>query len=239
MKRTAVVITATIGLVAVAGTSHAATGPVSKGTGWTLISTAKTTSLSPGTYTIEWDSAAARTKLMPYLKISAAKTQVQTKGVTFVVSTTIQKRVTTGCQKTRTIVVSLEYRPLGKAGYSQGGNCFNTLDHSLWSGFMRIDTEWFYSHWFSKTATTNTYRIRNSTTHEFGHAIGLGHPNTDRDHDGKVEDYECPLNKDKTRPLMCSPNGGAVTKTGAGNYTALDIPGLKALIANYAFAKQA
>ena len=33
---------------------------------------------------------------------------------------------------------------------------------------------------------------------------------------------------------MCSPNGGAATKTSAGNYTALDTPGLKALVSNYA-----
>ena len=217
-------------------TAEAATpGQVTAGSGWQLISTEKTTSLSPGTYTIQFDSTAARTKLTPYLKISAANTQAQTAGVKFVVSTTLQKRVTTGCQKARTIVVSLEYRPLGKKGYSQGGNCFNTADHSLWSGFMRIDTEWFYPHWFSTNATTNTYRIRNVTTHEFGHAIGLGHPNKDLNHDGKVADYECPLNKDKSRPLMCSPNGGVVTSKGAGNYTPLDIPGLKALVANYQY----
>ncbi|WP_392838691.1 hypothetical protein [Streptomyces sp. LN500] len=217
-------------------TAEAATpGQAVAGPGWNLISPTKTTSLAPGTYTIEFDSTAARTKLTPYLKLSAANTQKLTPGVKFVVSATLQKRVTTGCQKARTIVVSLEYRPLGKAGYSQGGNCFNNADHSLWSGFMRIDTEWFYPHWFSKTASTNTYRIRNSITHEVGHAIGLGHPNKDLNHDGVVKDYECPLNKDKTRPLMCSPNGGAVTSVGAGKYTPLDVPGVKALVANYQY----
>jgi hypothetical protein len=221
---------------ALTATAEAATpGQVTSGTGWQLISAAETTSLAPGTYTIEFDSTAARTKLTPYLKISAAKTQAQTPGVKFVVSTTLQKRVTTGCQKRGTIVVSLEYRPLGKKGFSQGGNCFNTLDHSLWSGYIRIDTEWFYKGWFSTNATTNTYKIRNYTTHEFGHAIGLGHPNRDLNHDGVIRDYECPLNTDKTRPLMCSPNGGRVTSTGAGNYTPLDIPGLKALVANYQY----
>jgi hypothetical protein len=34
---------------------------------------------------------------------------------------------------------------------------------------------------------------------------------------------------------MCSPNGGVVTSAGAGNYTPLDIPGLKALVANYQY----
>ncbi|WP_326792008.1 hypothetical protein OHA79_09405 [Streptomyces sp. NBC_00841] len=226
-------IAATIALVAVSGTSEAATGTVTSGSGWKLISPAQTTSLAPGTYTIQFDTTAARTRLTPYLKLSAARTQAQTPGVKFVVSTTIQRRVTTGCQAKRTIVVSLEYRPLGKKGFSQGGNCYNTLDHSLFSGYMRIDTEWFYSKWFSTSATTNTYRIRNSVTHEFGHAIGLGHPNKDLNHDGKISDYECKLNADKSRPLMCSPSGGMVTSAGAGNYTPLDIPGLKALVANY------
>jgi hypothetical protein len=215
-----------------------APAPVTSGTGWQLISAAQTTSLAPTTYAIQFDSAAARTKLTPYLKIAAANTQAHTPGVKFVVSTTLQKRVTTGCQKAGTIVVSLEYRPMGKKGFSWGGNCYRTTDHSLFAGVMRIDTEWFYSHWFSTNATTNTYRIRNSVTHEFGHAIGLGHPNRDLNHDGKVSDYECKLNTDKTRPLMCSPNGGAVTKAGAGNYTALDLPGLKALVANYSLVSR-
>lgn len=217
-----------------ASTAEATTGQVTSGTGWQLVNAAQTTSLAPGTYTIQFDSAAARTKLTPYLKISAAKTQAQTPGVKFVVSTTLQKRVTTGCQAKHTIVVSLEYQPLGKKGFGQGNSCYNTTDHSMWSGYIRVDTWWFTPKFFSTNATTNTYRIRNSITHEFGHAIGLGHPNRDLNHDGKVADKECSLNTDRTRPLMCSPNGGAVTKAGAGNYTKLDIAGLKALVSNYA-----
>lgn len=220
---------------ALSSQAEAATpGQVTKGTGWALISPDQTTSLAPVTYTIEFDSTAARTKLTPYLKLAAANTQKLTPGTKFVVSTIIQPRATTGCQKAGTIVVSLEYRPMMKKGYSWAGNCFRLTDHSLFSGVIRIDTEWFYKSWFSTNATTNTYRIRNSVTHEFGHAIGLGHPNTDRDRDGTVENYECPKNTDGSRPLMCSPNGGRVTSTGAGNYTALDTPGLKALVSNYA-----
>lgn len=241
MDRKAVAVAVFVGILiggeAGYGYAHAATpGQVTKGTGWQLINTEQTTSLAPGTYQIQFADAAARTKLTPYVKLAAANTTKLTPGVKFTVTTTLQKRVTTGCQTKHTIVVSLEYRPLGKKGFSQGGNCYNTVDHSLWSGYMRIDTEWFTPKWFSTNATTNTYRIRNSTTHEFGHAIGLGHPNKDLNKDGKTADYECPLNKDKTRPLMCSPNGGAVTKAGAGNYTALDIPGVKALVTNYAKA---
>ncbi|MFB7312922.1 hypothetical protein [Streptomyces sp. NPDC056192] len=221
---------------ALAATAEAATpGQAVAGPGWNLIDAAQTTSLAPGTYSIQFDSTAARTKLTPYLKLAAANTQKLTPGVKFTVSTTIQKRVTTGCQKFRTIVVSLEYQPLGKKGFSKANNCYNTLDHGLWSGYIRVDTWWFTPKFFSTTASTNTYRIRNGITHEFGHAIGLGHPNKDLNHDGKVADKECPLNKDKTRPLMCSPNGGAVTSKGAGNYTPLDIPGLKALVANYQY----
>jgi hypothetical protein len=221
---------------ALTATAEAATpGQAVAGPGWNLISPEQTTSLAPGTYTIQFDSTAARTKLTSYLKLAAANTQKQTAGVKFVVSTTIQKRVTTGCQKAGTLVASLEYRPIGKKGFSWGGNCYRLTDHSLFSGAMRFDTEWWYPKWFSTNATTNEYKIRNYTTHEFGHAIGLGHPNRDLNHDGVIRDYECPLNKDKTRPLMCSPNGGVVTSTGAGNYTPLDIPGLRALVANYQY----
>lgn len=236
----AIVLSGSLVLTAVSVNQAQAAGTVNvpaqvtSGTGWQLINKAQTTSLAPGTYTIQFDTAAARTKLTPYLKISAARTQALTPGVKFVVSSTLQKRVTTGCQAKHTIVVSLEFQPLGKKGFSQGGNCYNTTDQSLWSGYIRITTEWFQPKWFSSTATTNDYRIKNSTTHEFGHAIGLGHPNKDLNHDGKIADYECPLNADKSRPLMCSPNGGAVTKAMAGNYTAADAKGVKALVSNYA-----
>lgn len=232
----AAVLAAVAVTTAFTATAEAATpGQVVAGPGWNLISPEQTTSLAPGTYTIQFDSTAARTRLTPYLKLAAANTTKLTPGVKFVVSTTIQKRVTTGCQKAGTLVASLEYRPIVKKGYSWAGNCYRLTDHSLFSGALRFDTEWWYPHWFSTTASTNTYRIRNSVTHEFGHAIGLGHPNKDLNHDGKVADYECPLNTDKSRPLMCSPNGGRVTSTGAGNYTPLDTPGLKALVANYQY----
>jgi len=235
MNKAALAVAAAIAVTtALTATAEAASpGQVVSGTGWDLIDPDMTTSLAPGTYTVEFDSTAARTKLTPYLKLSAASTQASTAGVTFTVSTTIQKRVTTGCQKARTIVVSLEYQPIAKKGYSWGGNCYRTTDHSLFSGAIRIDTEWFYANWFSATASTNTYRIRNSVTHEFGHAIGLGHPNRDLNHDGMIKSYECPLNTDGSRPLMCSPNGGRVTSTGSGKYTPLDVPGLKALVSNY------
>lgn len=230
----AAVLAAVAVTTALAATAEAATpGQVTAGTGWKL-DAAGTTSIAPGTYTIEFDSTTARTKLTAYLKLAAANLQAQTPGIKFVVTTTIQKRATTGCQKYRTIVASLEYRPSGKAGYSFGGNCFNTGDKSLWSGYMRYNTELLVPGYFSKTASTNTYRIRNNIAHELGHAVGMHHPNKDLDHDGKIENYECALNTDKVRPLLCSPNGGWVNSK-AGSYTPLDVKGIKALVANYQY----
>ena len=68
-----------------------------------------------------------------------------------------------------------------------GSHCYNTIDHSLFSGIIRITDEWWKPGWWSKSATTTTYRIRNGITHEFGHVLGLDHPNYDKDHDGKIE----------------------------------------------------
>ena len=237
MKLYALAAAVIAGSAAFAPTAEAATpGQVIAGTGWELISADQTTSLAPGTYTVEFDSEAARERLTPYLKLSAANTSAQTAGVRFVVSTTIQRRVETGCQKAGTLVASLEYRPISKSGYSWGGNCFNLGDHSLHSGILRFDTEWWYPGWFSATPTVNEYKIRNAVTHEFGHAIGLDHPNKDLNHDGIVKSYECPKNYNGALPVMCAPLGGRHTATSAGNYTPLDIPGLRALVSNYAMA---
>ena len=209
-------------------------GQVSSGTGWTLGYPDQVTSIAPVTYTITFDSVAARTKLKPYMQAITAHTQTLVPGTTFVVSDTVTPMTPFACQTTRTLAVSLEYRPMGQAGMGQGGNCYMLSDHSLHSGWMRMDTEWWYANWFSTNATTNEQKIKNAVIHEFGHAIGLGHPNKDLDADGVVEAYECVKNTDGYRPVLCSPNGGSLNSN-AGKWTMLEQAGVRMLTTNYQY----
>lgn len=231
---TVAVTAAAILATGMVSTSEAATpAQLIGGVGWKLTDPFGTNSIGPGAYTIEFDSDSARDKLSPYLRVAASSTQKHTAGTTFTVTSTVRARVPGQCPKRNTILVSLDYRPVAKAGYSWAGSCYNLRDLSLWSGDVRIDSEWFQPQYFAANTVANQARIRNGVTHEFGHALGLGHPNYDRDHDGAVEAHECAWNRDGYKPVMCAPNGGSLVN--AGNWTPMDAAGLRALIANYAY----
>jgi hypothetical protein len=221
-------------LLTVAPAQALTPGQVGSGAGWRLGYPDQVTSIAPVTYTITFDSVAARTRLKPYMQSIAAHTQSFTPGTVFVVSDTITPQVYPGCQATRTISVSLSYQPSGIAGYGWGGACYMLSDHSLHSGVMRLTTEWWYPDWFSSNATTNEQYVKNAVIHEFGHAIGLGHPNKDLDSDGVVEAYECAKNTTGYTPVLCSPNGGN-RNSNAGKWTVYDQNGVRMLTTNYQY----
>lgn len=201
--------------------------------GWKLSGEDHVTSIAPQTFTVKWDDAAARTRLKGYFTQTAGYANGHMSGPEFVVSDEIVAQAD-GCQAPYTIVVSLEYQPTGEPGISWGGSCYWTGDHALHSGRIRITEEWWYPQWFSTSPAENGWYIRNGITHEFGHAIGLGHPNTDYDLDGAIEHEECSLNPDGARPVMCSRKGGWFKSYENGKFTPMDVLGLKALEANYA-----
>ena len=235
MKRSATVAALTAALL-VSGTAQAVTpGQEAYGApGWALLDEGvNTTSLAPVTYTVKWDSVAARTKLKGYFTQTVGYANGWIDETDFFVSDEVVPATIPGCQPDNTIIVTLEYQPLGKPGVSFGGNCHRVADHTLQSGIIRIDEEWWYPNWFSTSPAVSGWYIRNGITHEFGHAIGLGHPNQDYNLNGTVEDHECVLNPDGTRPVMCAPNGGWMKSYENGKFTPVDVLGLKALVANY------
>jgi hypothetical protein len=151
------------------------------------------------------------------------------------VTTTLDTSAATSCPSKHRIVVHYTYRPLGTKGMSQARPCYNTTDGSAWGGHLLMDSEyWTTSSWFSTNSTLNEAYRKNAVTHELGHILGLDHPNYDRDKDGVVESYECVKNTGGWTPVMCSPNGGVRTSTGAGRFvTEFDLPGLRQMLANY------
>ena len=222
-------------LAASAPPAHAATTPVYQGTGWKAETDSfHIYSLAPGPYTVVFANETARTKLAGYFTKPAGQV-TSSVGVPVTVTTTIDTTPATSCPGKGRIVVHYVYRPLGAAGFSQARPCYNTLDGSAWGGHVLMDSEyWTTANWFSSTASLNEAYKRNAVTHEFGHILGLDHPNSDLDHDGRIESFECPKNTSGWTPVLCAPNGGNRTATYSGSFvTAFDLAGLKQMAANY------
>jgi hypothetical protein len=212
-------------------------GQVTEGPGWKL-DPYEVTSIEPVTYTVTFDSVEARTRLMPYFTAQVQEMTRHTPGTRFVVSTTIQPvnwiaPGVIGCHQYRTIVAGLKYRPLGVSGTGWGGNCYSA-EHVLTSGVMLLDTEWWYAGWFASDPLLNERYVKNAVLHEFGHSVGLDHPNVDRNGDGVAAPYECIIGDRRVHPVMCSPNGGNRDSL-AGMYTSMDAAGLNALVSNYPY----
>lgn len=225
MKGRLTVAAAAAMLVAVANPAAAATATYT-GPGWRIETGFGVKSVSPTQqFWITFPSQKLKDRYVPYLsyevsQLNAAGIHVKFGG--------IETPVSSGCAPQRHIQYTEAYRPLaGRAGYSQGLPCYNTADHSLWSGVVKIDTEYWNGQWYLSTVVR-----KNILTHEMGHAFGLDHANWDYNHNGVVEDYECLKSKYGTTPLMCSPNGGYQTTTTAGRLTGWDLSGISALVSN-------
>lgn len=208
--------------------------PVYSGTGWKANTTRGIYSLHPDPYTVVFADSTARTKLAGYFKTPAGQVTTSV-GVQVTVSTTLDTTPTSACPPRHRIVVHYTYRPAGTKGYSRALPCYDMSDGSAWGGHVLMDSEyWTTASWFSTNATLNEAYRKNAVTHELGHVLGLEHPNTDRDGDGTVEAFECVKTSSGWRPVMCSPNGGYRTATGAGKFTTeFDVPGLRQMLANY------
>lgn len=208
--------------------------PVYKGTGWKAGTVHGIYSLHPGPYTVVFANTTARTKLTPYFKIPAGNVTTNV-GVKITVSSTLDTTPVEVCPPRHRIVVHYLHRPAGTAGVSRALPCYDTADGSAWGGHILMDSEyWTVPNWFSTNATTNEIYRRNGVAHEFGHILGLEHPNYDRDRDGTVEAFECVRTSAGWRPSLCAPNGGYRTWAGAGKYTPeFDLPGLRQMLRNY------
>jgi hypothetical protein len=207
------------------------------GTGWKIDDESGMYSLSgDGTgYTFQFADADAQTKLGAATKQAAAQLTSVT-GIKFTVSTTLKPSPENCADQPRHVLtLAVKYRPLdGKKGFSRALQCYNSGDHSAWGGWAFMDTEyWTVPNWFGTDKTVNASKTKNAITHEIGHMVGMDHPNVDLNGDGAVADFECAPTPKNYLPVMCSPNGGYLAAADGGNFTSLDVPGLKQLVANW------
>lgn len=235
----AAIITVLALLTAATPTAHSATTtPVYAGRGWQIGTQWGIYSLNPDDYQIVWADTTARTKLKPYLTKPAAQVTSIT-GIQITVTDLIDLTPADTCPSRHRIIVHYGYQPTGQAGISQGRPCYDTTNGSAWGGHVLMDSEyWTQPAWFSADDVKNNAYRANAVSHEFGHVLGLDHPNADADGDGTVEPYECVTTATGTRPLLCAPNGGYYNAVDAGKFTPpFDEPGLKQLAANWYLRK--
>lgn len=218
-------VAAALAVCALAALPTQAATLTTKGRGWKLTTQLGVTSLSPGRqYTITFATSAMKTRYTPYL--TAAVSQAKAAGLKLAIGG-VEPVNPAKCGPVGHIQFTELYRPLGRAGYSQGMPCPNPSKGVGTGGIVAIDSEYWDGTW-----PIPAYKLRNTLVHEPLHALGLDHPNLDLNKDGKTADYECVAAPSGETPIMCSPNGGYRTSPGTGRLTGFDLDGLKALLAN-------
>ncbi|MGW8374898.1 hypothetical protein [Streptomyces sp. ODS28] len=228
MVRRISVAVAVVGLacaVVAPSPSYADPLPV-RGWGWKLTSQLGVTSLSPSRqYTVTFATAAMKKRYTPYL--TAAVAQVNAAGVHLEIGG-VERVDVTRCGPVGHIQLTEAYRPLdGKPGYSRGAPCPRPARGVGAGGAVAVDSEYWDGTWHIEN-----HKLRNTIVHELLHALGLDHPNTDLDGNGRTTRYECPKTPEGDHPVMCSPNGGHRTPLEAGRLLPYDIKALKTLVAN-------
>lgn len=226
MYRCLALLGAAAATVALATMPAQAATITTSGTGWKINTAESVKALVPSqTNTITFSSTAVKNWWAPYL--GRAITQLRAEGVKISVGG-VKSMSTSVCPPRGTIYFTEAYRPTGKAGVSMAGSCVDSRG-AQYSGII-----WMTSEHRSGARPLPTYLRYNLPSHELLHALGLAHPNYDKDRDGTVEKFECVSTSYGNKPLMCSPNGGYSTTTNRGKLVGYDINGVRALLKNAA-----
>lgn len=223
MRKSFACAAATLAACALTTTPTHAAALTTAGTGWKLTSQLGVTSLSPSRqYTITFATAAMKTRYTPLLAPAVA--QINAAGVHLKLGG-VETVNPAKCGPVGHIQITELYRPMGKAGYSQGMPCPHPPKGVGIGGIVAYDSEYWTGY------RIETYKLRNTIVHEPLHALGLDHPNR-LDATGQEIPYGCATTSYGNSPIMCSPNGGYKTATNMGRLTGYDTAGLKALLAN-------
>jgi len=232
LKRT-LAIAATLAATAALATSSAGTATaasvVTSGTGWKTVTQLGVTSASPSqTYTVTYESDAVRKFYAP--QIQRAVDQINATTDLNIAIGGVEPMQPDKCGPDFHIQVMELRNPMGddKPGWSQGMPCPHPPKGMSKGGVVAMNSTYRSGEWSSISQT----QLQNTAVHEVLHAVGLDHPNYDKDGDGSVENYECVATSYGNKPIMCSPNGGYSTWNNVGRLVGYDINGIKQLVAN-------
>ena len=225
MRKVKAALAAATAIVAISASPAMADSPTYVGEGWKIANNYGVYAVSPTQqFTITFATQAMKDRYTPY--VTTMVSQLNQAGVHVSIGG-VETPNYAGCPPKGHVQWNEWYRPTGNPGESQGMPCYNTADHSLWGGYVLIDTEWWDGSWY-----LTPYKKKNLLVHEPMHAFGLDHPNLDLDGDGVVEKFECVKDPIGTTPVMCSPNGGYQTYDTSGKLTQYDLNGVAALLNN-------
>lgn len=163
--------------------AHAATGPVTSGSGWKL--RPGVTHIDTRPWTIAFHDTTSRTKLTGYLRKNAAEL-THLLGIRFNVTTKLIPASTTRCAPNHTITYRWQSKPDPKhPNRSFAASC--TWNNKPYSSSIYINSDYW-----SPTRRYPEWQRLNVIWHESAHAAGLSHPNT------------CPRDRNRLQPLMCA-----------------------------------
>jgi hypothetical protein len=216
----------------VAALAGAALLSVTSGTGWEAMPQVDGI-YAANPFVINFGSESAKNTLLPYAQFIEAQLEATT-DLEFDIVTSPYLDGTPTCAEVPYHTITLRYRSNYYGdGSSHGINCI-TQENTTWGGWAYINSDyWTIPDMFYADDIKNESVRKNVVSHEFGHILGLSHPNPV---DSNGEDVWGNCVPEALQPLLCILSngypGGYLAQANAGKFTSYDLNGLNQLIAN-------
>ena len=200
-------------VIAHPGRAHSATAPVVAGNGW-MLRTPYVTHIDNLPWQITFHDATSRTRLIPYLKNTAAELTANL-GVKVTVTTKLIPASTSKCAPSHTIT----YRYMSKPDPANPNRSFAIPCSNKMAAYSA--SVYINSDYWSPTRRYHEYQRMNVIWHESAHSVGLAHPAT------------CPKDRYGRLPIMC--NAESYKSLSTRRYSSFEVTAFKYLRTNRAY----